>query len=203
MLATQQQYSNILNPANPNEHYHVPKYQRAYSWGQTNWEKLFDDISDNDPGHFIGSIICVRNDAHTQPGFDTIYELIDGQQRMTTLSLFLTAIYAKFGQWIELNRASLDEDELNEINAKKINLGRQIIRRIQSGSLANQPGCFKNAERHLLLRVQPSAQESNLDDYKYIMNLAGLLTAEKPSPSHFGNRRMAKAYYYFVNRLKD
>ena len=103
MLASQQSYSNIINAINQNEHYHIPKYQRAFSWKLENWEKLFDDISENDAGYFIGSIICVKNDFNAQPGFDIIYELIDGQQRMTTLTILMAAIYKKMGELLHGN----------------------------------------------------------------------------------------------------
>ena len=46
--------------------YHIPKYQREYVWGKTNWEKLFDDIIDNGKNHFLGSIICVKNNLSTE-----------------------------------------------------------------------------------------------------------------------------------------
>jgi uncharacterized protein with ParB-like and HNH nuclease domain len=36
------------------EHYHVPKYQREYSWGKRDWERLIQDIDENDSGYFHG-----------------------------------------------------------------------------------------------------------------------------------------------------
>ena len=63
----------------------VPRYQREYVWKKTNWEDLFDDIHTNPPGHFLGSIICInRSDDVCQI---QEVELVDGQQRLTTLSL--------------------------------------------------------------------------------------------------------------------
>ena len=73
--------------------YIVPDYQREYVWETEQVEQLLNDInmerSDDDPGdapeYFIGSIVvCPRNDG--------VLELIDGQQRMTTLFLTLCAI---------------------------------------------------------------------------------------------------------------
>ena len=71
--------------------YHIPKYQREYIWGKWNWEALFDDIEESEGGHFMGSIICinVQKDSHKAAEL----ELVDGQQRMTTISLFYLAIY--------------------------------------------------------------------------------------------------------------
>ena len=51
----------------------------------------YDDICENDNGYFIGSIICIDN---SSDAFQTKeLEVVDGQQRLTTLCLLLTAIY--------------------------------------------------------------------------------------------------------------
>lgn len=71
--------------------YVIPKYQREYTWGQYQWKDLYDDICENDNGYFIGSIICIDN---SSDAFQTKeLEVVDGQQRLTTLCLLLTAIY--------------------------------------------------------------------------------------------------------------
>jgi len=40
--------------------YAIPRYQREYTWGKNQWENLFDDVLENDPGYFLGSIICIN-----------------------------------------------------------------------------------------------------------------------------------------------
>ena len=45
--------SSLLNGDN-NLVYHIPRYQREYSWGKSHWENLFDDLLDNDTGYFLG-----------------------------------------------------------------------------------------------------------------------------------------------------
>ena len=40
--------------------YAIPRYQREYTWGKSQWENLFDDVQENDPGYFLGSIICIN-----------------------------------------------------------------------------------------------------------------------------------------------
>ena len=71
--------------------YAIPRYQREYTWKMDQWESLFDDIEENDPGYFLGSIICINQTS------DTLavqrLEVVDGQQRLTTLSLLFAALY--------------------------------------------------------------------------------------------------------------
>ena len=79
----------------------IPDYQRPYAWGisecRTLWEDLFsfafpsDDIDsfNENEEYFLGSIVTFKNDRQQQ-------EIIDGQQRITTLMLLLRAFYNKF-----------------------------------------------------------------------------------------------------------
>lgn len=68
--------------------YVIPPYQREYSWNKNQWDNLFDDLSENDKGYFLGSLICIL-------GKENKATVIDGQQRLTTLNLLLLAIYNK------------------------------------------------------------------------------------------------------------
>ena len=77
--------------ADGNFYYTIPKYQREYTWSYREWEALYDDISENNDEYFIGSIICIPLGYAINP----YLEVIDGQQRLTTISLFLTAIYTR------------------------------------------------------------------------------------------------------------
>ena len=71
--------------------YKIPKYQRKYTWGQNEWDLLFNDVIENDEGYFLGSTICV---ALPGSAFGATYlEVIDGQQRMTSLSILLSVLY--------------------------------------------------------------------------------------------------------------
>ncbi len=73
----------------------IPFFQRSYSWRKANWKRLWTDIvnlSENDHRgqHFLGPLVCTIEKAI--PGAPSIYLLIDGQQRLTTLSLLLAAL---------------------------------------------------------------------------------------------------------------
>ncbi|GAA7719597.1 DUF262 and DUF1524 domain-containing protein [Helicobacter pylori] len=72
----------------------IPIYQRLYSWEKEQCKQLWDDIikiggNDKMDGHFIGSILYVLDDiTHS----DNTLLIIDGQQRLTTITLLLTAL---------------------------------------------------------------------------------------------------------------
>ena len=71
-------------------------FQRDYAWTQVNWERLRKDIwqlLDDGPDrkHFLGPLV-VCSPLHLSPGDSAQFQLIDGQQRLTTLSLLLLAL---------------------------------------------------------------------------------------------------------------
>ena len=73
----------------------VPFFQRNYSWKRDNWERLSNDIwslmDERDrKKHFLGPLVCAG--MPPMPGEVVKFQLIDGQQRLTTLSLLLLAI---------------------------------------------------------------------------------------------------------------
>lgn len=86
--------SNIYEILNGNRQFIIPVYQRFYSWGLPQCRRLWNDIVDmqrkEKPGHFIGSIVNIAERA--MPTGVHKYMVIDGQQRMTTLTLLLLAL---------------------------------------------------------------------------------------------------------------
>ena len=154
--------------------FEVPKYQREYTWGSREWEALFDDLIENDDGYFLGSIICINiaTDSINGPKF----EVVDGQQRLTTLSLFLSALYTALNDHKEL----LDEDQLSDI----LQLKRKIVLKKTSADI----------------RVVPQVQGNNRDDYLGLLAKIGIIP-KRPMPNFAGLRRIVKAYNYFLKRI--
>ena len=71
------------------KNYEIPVYQRAYSWDKKNWEMFLEDIIEQlhgDNNYFYGNILLetIKKDRN--------YEIIDGQQRLTTLTIFIRAL---------------------------------------------------------------------------------------------------------------
>lgn len=85
--------SNIYKYLGGTCQYLIPLYQRTYNWGYEQCARLWNDIinlhTTKREGHFIGSI--VRIDEEAPAGF-TLAMIIDGQQRLTTLTLLLLAL---------------------------------------------------------------------------------------------------------------
>lgn len=74
--------------------FHIPPYQRPYSWTKDEVSVLFDDLYDfytneKDDNYFLGSIVLIKNDNDPQA------DIIDGQQRLTSLSLLLSSIASR------------------------------------------------------------------------------------------------------------
>ena len=83
----------------------IPFFQRTYVWNEENWENLFEGLSNKAEGHFLGSIILKQ--LHSSSGEPKKLEVIDGQQRLTTLSILIKALYGTFPK--RLQESSLDE----------------------------------------------------------------------------------------------
>lgn len=69
-------------------HYVIPRYQRAYAWEDKEIVQLIDDINDSTGDYYIGSLIVAKVKAKVKGKVET-YEVVDGQQRLTTLYLLL------------------------------------------------------------------------------------------------------------------
>ncbi len=76
--------------------YVVPLYQRRYSWERKHLRKLWDDLigvidAGDGASHFLGSVVLAPSPANTPAGVQ-VWLVVDGQQRLTTLSILLCAI---------------------------------------------------------------------------------------------------------------
>jgi len=90
LKANEKKFTRFLEGSD--KHFVIPVYQRNYDWKKEQCKQLFNDlidISKTNRTHFLGSIVSIYHD----DGEDLEYLIIDGQQRLTTLSLLLLAIY--------------------------------------------------------------------------------------------------------------
>lgn len=156
----------------------IPKYQREYSWGKDNWNALIDDLLEDDGGHFIGSLIGInRNSNSLKPDL----EIVDGQQRLSTISLMFAAIYSVLKDKDEV----LENDDLRtDFN----NLKYRIVQKSRSGEV----------------KIEMSSQNSNSDDYKSILaDELNLSTYSGNGVKNRGNRIIARAFHFFKDTFSE
>ncbi|WP_187864707.1 DUF262 and DUF1524 domain-containing protein [Helicobacter pylori] len=97
---------------NQNNQFVIPIYQRVYSWEKEQCKQLWDDVikiggNDKMNGHFIGSILYVRNGiTHSDPLL-----IIDGQQRLTTITLLCIALRSHLSD--EVKREEIESYLIN------------------------------------------------------------------------------------------
>ncbi len=159
--------------------YYVPKYQREYSWKEDNWEDLFNDLDEEDPGYYFGTILLVNQ---SKDSLGTLpLEIIDGQQRLLTISIIYAAIYKRMLNFTK-DKGINNDDFITE----KQNVKYKLFQKYKSD-----------------LKFVPQDQNNNLSDYTYL-----LWSIEKPSskiekPRNYGNRKISKAFNYFDKKIRD
>src|SRR5580693_3775306 len=106
--------ANLLNFLKRSPQFTIPIYQRTYSWTERECRQLWDDIlrtgrTDNISAHFVGSIVYVEKGLYSVTSQSPLL-VIDGQQRLTTVTLLIEA----------LARALDGEEPLDGFSAKKL-----------------------------------------------------------------------------------
>ncbi|MEG9861711.1 MAG: DUF262 and DUF1524 domain-containing protein [Parvularculales bacterium] len=118
-------HTNLLNFIGGSFQFLIPIYQRKYSWDRVQCEQLWNDIiragkGDSIESHFIGSIVYVADtDAHNAPLL-----VIDGQQRLTTLTLLISALSYALGE----------QEPYNGFSQKKLK-GYYLINEPETGNM--------------------------------------------------------------------
>lgn len=115
----------------------IPEYQRPYAWTDEQIQTLFEDLveyteNDNESTYFLGTIVSYENEYNEQ-------EIIDGQQRITSLFLLLRALYSKLDSMTEtkevknfkgqIESALWEQDELTaEVDFEKTLIESKVMR---------------------------------------------------------------------------
>jgi uncharacterized protein with ParB-like and HNH nuclease domain/predicted transport protein len=100
--------ANFLTVIKGPKQFVIPIYQRTYSWQIAQCNKLFNDIlriskDGSTPGHFIGSVVYFQESIHTVSDVPKLL-VIDGQQRLTTISLMIAAL----AEFVKDNQVDID-----------------------------------------------------------------------------------------------
>ncbi len=117
--------------------FEIPVFQRNYEWGKAQCEQLFKDltiVAQNDTDHFIGAIVYVTE---TGNKMSHIYRIIDGQQRLTSLTLLLKALSDADKQ----DQAEIEEeyltnkylDDNNHLKVKPVEHDYEAFKSVMNG----------------------------------------------------------------------
>ena len=149
--------------------FRIPQYQRAYSWQRKHREDLFSDIlntwkAGNERSHFMATLVGLRRDKRTIITDEyQVIEIVDGQQRITTLIILLKAI-AK-----ALDRSQPDEEktgrELDETLVKQDKASLLLLQTnhdssdffanyIRTGAHPSSDSAITRADRELLMGIE-------------------------------------------------
>lgn len=156
--------------------YQVPIYQRDYSWERDDWEDLWNDIEDipNDKTHYLGYLVLQKS-----LDGDEAYWIIDGQQRLITLSILALAATALLAKW---SKEGVDSND-NKIRFEKIT--------------ERYLGNFSTSK--LLISPKLTLNRNNDDFYKsWLLNLRQPSVLSKLKPSQ---RLLQKAFNYYFDQL--
>lgn len=168
-------------------HYVIPRYQRAYAWEDKEIVQLIDDINDSTGDYYIGSLVVAK----VKDKVET-YEVVDGQQRLTTLYLLLHYLKSQVGAvgktlsfdcrpdsnytltHIEAllsdeKRLADDEDRIEQ----SIRNGLKVIRqKFETGDGIQKDDFLERLRRVILYRIEVP-EHTDLNRYFEIMNTRG------------------------------
>ena len=158
--------------------YRVPRFQRDYSWDSDEWDDLWQDIvslfdEDSEPAHYLGYLVL-------QSSGNNQFDIIDGQQRITTLSVMILAGLSHLQDLVELG---IDADNNQR---RKEELHRSYIGFVDPATLVPQSKLELN--RH-----------NNFFYQSYLVTLTpiplrGLNTSED---------RLRETFSWFKDRIRD
>ena len=181
--------------------YQIPRYQRPYSWGDDQLEKLWEDLMDameNDPNYFLGSIITAKpQDA------SNYIDVVDGQQRLTTL-LILLCVYRDL--YPNINYETLESDPF-AVDANTIKSSIKLNDRLQRLRLkthSNHETDFSNTvlkEGVAIKNKRPYKKDLRNDEdpkYKFI-NTAAYFTEKL---EEIGEAEAGLLINYLFNNVK-
>lgn len=168
------------NSGNQKLYFEIPKYQRDFSWKKEQIQQLINDIDENTPGHFIGTFIFYKQNDKAQ----RTYEIIDGQQRITSISLILGVLYRKLEVILAPNKQYISWEELTEYVNNLSNIKNFLIHDSKTPKLT------------LAIR------NGNNDRYKHFLFLQKLLD-EDITTKGYGTYRIAKAVKDIESYIDD
>jgi len=169
---------NYLEMIGNGKSYRVPPYQRDYSWSEEEWEDLWNDIVELRPypkdRHYLGALVVEGKS-------DREFLIIDGQQRLATLSLLALAVIARL-------RTMADDGIDPEANRER---GQELRNRFIG---EKDPASLTESSRLYLNDTDNDFYQDYMVQIKRPLNPQGLPRS---------NRLLWDCFRYFVERLND
>lgn len=154
-----------------NGFYQIPPYQRDYEWGTDEIDDIWNDITnaiENQTDHFLGAFVF-----RGEKGKDTTFEVMDGQQRLITLTILLAAI----------------RDNLDKLGEKKLAKGTQV-------SISSPDKSGNETYKLILNRSAGKYIEELIQKYEDSKKILS-------SPQSEEEKKIKKAYDYFDKKIKE
>ena len=188
---------SLGNMIDGGKQYKTPPYQRKYSWKKAEYRKLFEDIqesvgnceadaTDEVSYYYIGTILLVKKPEESD------YEIVDGQQRLVSISLLFAAIYRYIGDLDDKIKRLKNEDLVGENRGILQGILQERCDGIKKFLLTN----------HGNIRIVPQEQFGNKDDFIKILKDLNLTSMSHNAKKNHGNRIIANVYNYFYKEIK-
>ena len=190
----QAEQSNFTFLSTITDFYEIPFFQRGYVWEESNWEDLFNDLLDENSNHFLGSVI-IRDTKKSGAGLCN-YSIIDGQQRLTTISILIRVCYDTYFRY----KSNITEGDKNLYNSQMGNMiyhwaeneqGQSVLKPVIQHSMVDAP----HFERVILNGLTKDEMDKITLDSEMVKE-KNQKKAEKSKDSN-----ILKCYKYFYNKV--
>ncbi len=195
-----------------NSKYIIPPYQRAYSWDKEQCSELFEDIrnafvNNEDEGYFIGNIVIAKSSEEKE-----FLEVIDGQQRLITLTLFLKVL-SEF----DIDNNALDDaiwvKDRRDRSKKEQRVQTRVFEDKDSSFLlevlntSSEEICNKNKKNRFMKNIclfrnelEELQRESKIEDFaNFILDKVTLLPIESTDTNQDKAREKALKIFETIN----
>lgn len=160
--------------------YRVPLFQRDYSWNEENWEDLWQDIlglhANPDSSHYMGALVLQSSGTS-----DKEFTIIDGQQRLATLSIIAITVIEKLQKLVE-------REEEAEANKER----QEILKRTYLSD--RDPRSLRYSSKLILNENNNDFYQSNLINLRRPLNIRSLSKS---------NQLLWQAFQYFSTHLEE
>lgn len=184
----------------------IPRFQREYSWEKKNYQEFFEDMMNNlvasegtinDDQYFLGTMLFVGNFAEKP---DKPIEVVDGQQRLTTITILFSVLSDRFR---ELGEDTLSKQLFNYIMTNDDN--GQEVRVLQSKS-SYPYFVYYIQDREKLIKTEPGTEEENCirETYEYFFQQTSENLLKKLLKKRMGDDIVnALSYVDILKALRD